>query len=90
MHDPAHGENPPSDGTPWRMGGTPGVGDHSSIMATCTVSASILPSFDFARAAFTPPARPSLMRPAAAERLASAPSGAAPHRRVEGLVDFCD
>ena len=52
--------------------------------------ASILQSFDFAIAAFTPPARPSLMRAAAAERLAGAPSGAAPHRRVEGLVEFCD
>ena len=56
----------------------------------CTVSASILQSFVFAIAAFTPPARPSLMRAAAAERLAGAPSGAAPHRRVEGLVEFCD
>ena len=55
-----------------------------------TVAATILPSFDFALAVFTPPARPSLMRAAAAERLAGAPSGAAPHRRVEGLVEFCD
>eukprot|EP00966_Prymnesium_polylepis_P205649 4765648-Prymnesium_polylepis.1 len=50
-----------------------------------TVSASVLGSFGFRHGAFTPPARPLLTRAAATERLAGAPSGAAPHRRVEGL-----
>ena len=53
-----------------------------------TVSASFLQSFDFAIAAFTAPARPLLTRAAAAERLAGAPSGTAPHRSVEDMVGF--
>ena len=55
-----------------------------------TVLASIFRSFDFPIRTFTAPARPLLTPAAAAERLAGAPSGAAPHRRVEGLVEFCD
>ena len=57
-------------------------------MALCTVSASILGSFDFVVALFTPPAKAPVMLAAAHERLADAPRGAAPHRSVEGMVDF--
>ena len=58
------------------------------LVRLCTVSASILGSFDFVVALFTPPAKAPVMLAAAHERLADAPRGAAPHRSVEGMVDF--
>eukprot|EP00966_Prymnesium_polylepis_P255467 5902442-Prymnesium_polylepis.1 len=48
-------------------------------MAYSLVSASILSSFDFVIAAFTPPVRPLLTRAAAQERMAGAPSGVPTH-----------
>ena len=54
----------------------------------CTVLASFLQSFVFATSLFTAPARPLLTRAAAAERLAGALSGTAPHRSVEDTVGF--
>ena len=53
-----------------------------------TVSASILGSFDFVVAFFTPPAKAPVMLAAARERLVDAPHGTSPHRRVEGMVTF--
>ena len=53
-----------------------------------TVLASFLQSFVFATSLFTAPARPLLTRAAAAERLAGALRGTAPHRSVEDTVGF--
>ena len=52
------------------------------------VLASIFQSFVFATSLFPAPARPLLTRAAAAERMAGALSGTAPHRSVEDMVGF--
>ena len=55
-----------------------------------TVSASILGSFDFVVALFTPPVTAPVMLAAAHERLADVPHGAAPGRSVEDMLGFAD